>query len=264
MLIVTAFGYPRKLAGSVPEEEEEPMYASDESNKKPIHIRNPENMTHSVNLTEIGDKKNKTIYIANPENVTNNPNVTEIDAAVTTDNVTDNSTSVESNNTSEYENDNEEEYEEEGEEENENNDEIESVTPHDDEKGNPKETKHEVVDEAKMRELRRNKRKGLVRKCVYTRYVRIEDEFGCEMCTCIYEKAMMLCAPFECKDRGFLGEELDPATYSDYILAVPIHFSEYRCDRGETIQASLTCDCTCIQQDILSCPVACQVGRPLS
>ncbi|XP_063543202.1 uncharacterized protein LOC134751688 [Cydia strobilella] len=103
-----------------------------------------------------------------------------------------------------------------------------------------------------------------VGKCVYTRYVRIQDKYGCEMCTCIYEKSMMLCTPFECKDHGLLAHELDPMTYNDYVLGVPTHFSEYKCDPGQVIEADVLCECKCVRRDILSCPLTCQLGRPLN
>ncbi|XP_063390149.1 uncharacterized protein LOC134675773 [Cydia fagiglandana] len=207
------------------------MYASDENNNKTTNIINPE----SANLTEIAD-----------------------------------STSVESNNISEYENENNDdvetatpqEYEEKG--KNDNDYEIESVTPHAEGVYASDEQPDQEAAEAKIRQEREKMRKGFVKKCLYTKYVRIQDKYGCEMCTCIYEKAIMLCSPFKCKDAGLLASEVDPSIYKDYVLGVATHFSEYKCDPGQEIGTSMVCSCKCVQRDILSCPPTCPIGRPLN
>ncbi|XP_063630440.1 uncharacterized protein LOC134801776 [Cydia splendana] len=261
MLIIAAFGFPGELTGN----EEEPMYASDEYNNKTTYIPNPENITNSANLTEIAT--------VTSENVTDNRTSVEYSSEYENNN----STSVKSNNTLEYENENNDdaesatpqEYKEKG--QNENNYEIESVTRHadvvyaSDEKPDQEAAEAKIRQERqKIRPERQKMRKGFVDKCIYTRYVRIQDKYGCEMCTCIYEKAMMLCSPFKCKDHGLLATEMDPITYNDYVLGVETHFSEYKCDPGQVIETGMLCECKCVQRDILSCPLTCQIGRPLN
>ncbi|XP_048000110.1 uncharacterized protein LOC125237168 [Leguminivora glycinivorella] len=234
--MTVTFGYPGE---QIEEAEEEALYASDE---KDAITGEPEKDAHLNDLVAM-------------TNVTNS--------------------TVESNNTSQMGNDTDSDeivIEYEDEEENKTTEKtikLDPMTPYGIYEGDDEylDTTTIKVDQAKvdrLREKQKNNRKGFVAKCTYTRYVRIQDEFGCKMCTCLYQKAMMICFPFECKDRGFLVQELDPVTYNDYVLGVPTHFSEYPCEPGRMYQSTPVCDCTCVTKDIISCPVACPLGKPLN